>query len=42
MPSSRFDSILAGLRSGRVVPYLGPQVLDDVTHREPVSPFRRR
>ena len=32
MPRSQFDHILAGLRSGRIVPYLGPQVLDDVTH----------
>ncbi len=31
MPSRRFDHILAGLRSGQVIPYLGPQVLDDVT-----------
>jgi len=32
MDSSCFDDILEGLHSGRVVPYLGPGVLSDVTN----------
>ncbi len=39
MPSSRFDHILAGLRSGQVIPYLGPQVLDDVIHSGTGAPI---
>lgn len=32
MTNGRFDEILEGLQSGRVVPYLGPGVLSDVTN----------
>lgn len=39
MLARQFSHILAGLRSGQVVPYLGPEVLEDVTHPETGVPI---